>query len=827
MQQKFASHFSRDYPLILNKITQSIFVSVFGASVLGLTAFSMQVNAEDIQVNSSTTATVNSTVQPAKAEDVVQLADVVVTTRRREEKAQNVPTPITILSAKTLETQRLSKIEDLQQALPSLYVAFLNPRQSSVAVRGLGNNPASDGLEASVGVYLDNVYLGRPGMAVFDLLDIAQLELLRGPQGTLFGKNTTAGLLNISSKLPTFYPDNSAEISFGTRDYLQAKGSFSDALSETVAGRLSFYKTTQDGFVKNSYDGKDYNDTDRLGVRSQILWKPQDNFNLRVIADYNKQDDNQGAMLMYYQGPTFNSPAFGANYNRFIDNAQASGAKNLYNNWKDYQIDSDARQHMFVEQGGGSAEANWTLDSGKKLTSISAYRFWHFTPTNSDLISSNALINGGVSVKDEQYSQEIRFASADHQVIDWVTGLYYFQQNLKNKNFTIYGDVADAFYLYNVPTVRSLIASGQSNILDNRSSYSYGTTDTKSSAIFGQGTWHATPQFDVTAGGRVTYEDKSASIVRTAPIGGKDIATISVAERNLLNAQLGAYDSGDLSQNKVSYSGLLTGSYRFNPQNLLYTTYSHGEKSGGFNLSVGSAPTAGADSLKVDPEKADNYEIGLKQNFLNNKLQVNSNIFWIDVSDYQTTSYEQVGSSIVSVLANAGKVRSRGFEIDTTYQPIRRLTLNFNGSLNDTKYTEYRNAPAPSNISIPTGVNTQDLSGERVYGVPKWSANFNFRYDLQEKNNWQPYVSGSYAWRDWSYGTLDNNPEAKIKAYGLVNASFGARHRFGENEIDVSVWAKNLTDQAFVTNAWNSSNGTVLASAGQPRTIGATVKVNF
>ncbi len=148
---------------------------------------------------------------------------------------------------------------------------------------------------------------------------------------------------------------------------------------------------------------------------------------------------------------------------------------------------------MFVEQGGGSAEANWTLDSGKKLTSISAYRFWHFTPTNSDLISSNALINGGVSVKDEQYSQEIRFASADHQVIDWVTSIYYFQQNLKNKNFTIYGDVADAFYLYNVPTVRSLIASGQSNILDNRSSYSYGTTDTKSSTIFGQGTWHATP----------------------------------------------------------------------------------------------------------------------------------------------------------------------------------------------------------------------------------------------------------------------------------------------------------------------------------------------
>jgi iron complex outermembrane receptor protein len=178
--------------------------------------------------------------QPVNEADVVELDAVVVTTRRREEKAQDVPTPISILSGQTLESQRLSRVEDLQQALPSLNVAFQNPRQSSVAIRGLGNNPASDGLEASVGVYLDNVYLGRPGMVVFDILDVAQLELLRGPQGTLFGKNTTAGLLNITSKAPTFYPDNTLEISAGERNYFQAKGSLSDALTETVAGRFSF-----------------------------------------------------------------------------------------------------------------------------------------------------------------------------------------------------------------------------------------------------------------------------------------------------------------------------------------------------------------------------------------------------------------------------------------------------------------------------------------------------------------------------------------------------------------------------------------------------------
>lgn len=822
--QKHTFHFKRKR-LVLNKITQSLFISLIGCA-----GYSSIVYAEDIPTTSGTAVTEASTSNSqsnSKADDVIQLADVIVTTRRREEKAQNVPTPISILSAKTLETQKLSKLEDLQQALPSLNVAFLNPRQSSVAVRGLGNNPASDGLEASVGVYLDNVYLGRPGMAVFDLLDIAQLELLRGPQGTLFGKNTTAGLLNISSKQPTFDPDHSAEISFGSRNYLQAKGTFSDALSENVAGRLSFYKTTQDGFIHNTYNGKDYNNTDREGVRGQILWKPQENFNLRLIADYNKQDDDQGAMVVYYAGPTFNSTVYGNNYNRYLENATQSGAKNLYTNWKDKQIHSDAPQHMSVEQGGGSAEANWSLDSGKKITSISAYRFWNFTPTNSDFISSNALTNAGVSVRDKQYSQELRLTSAGNQKVDWVTGLYYFQQQLDNTTFSLYGDTADAFYLYNVPSVRTLIANGQSNILNNRDSYSYGTTETKSSALFGQSTWHATPKLDITTGARVTYEDKSASIYRTDPIGGTPVSGLSAAERNLLNAQLEAYDSGELKQHGLSYSGLLTGSYRLNPSTLAYATYSHGEKSGGFNLSIGSAPTAGANSLKVDPEKADNYEIGLKQNFLNNTLQLNSNIFWIDVSDYQTTSYEQVGNSVVSVLANAGKVRSRGIELDATYQPIRRLTLNFNGSLNDTTYTEYKNAPAPSNISIPTGVNTQDLSGERVYGVPKWIANFNFRYDLAEHNNWQPYVSGSYAWRDWSYGSLDNNPYSVIKAYGLTNASLGARHRIGENELDVALWVKNLANETYVTNTWNSSNGIVLASLGQPRTIGATVKLSF
>lgn len=788
--------------------------------LLGCTASSMVMAQNEIQ-ETQTELVQQQTVNEA---DVIELEAVVVTTRRREEKAQDVPTPISILSAQTLETQRLSRVEDLQQALPSLNVAFQNPRQSSVAIRGLGNNPASDGLEASVGVYLDNVYLGRPGMVVFDILDVAQLELLRGPQGTLFGKNTTAGLLNITSRAPTFYPDNTLEISAGERNYFQTKGSLSNALSETVAGRFSFYKTTQDGFIDNiaQPDADKLNDIDRQGIRGQILWQPTDNFNLRWIADYHEEDNQQGMTVTYSNGPTFRHAIHGENYNQFISNVTQAGgnAQNLY--YKNKQIASDARQRMEVDQGGTSLEANWTLDSGKKLTAITAYRFWNFTPTNSDNTTADAVRNTGVAVEDQQYSQELRLASASNDKLDWVTGLYYFQQNLDNHSFGYYGNAADAFLFYQNPALRPAIVNGTANILNNRETHTYGYADTKSYAAFGQGTWHITPKLDITAGARVTYEDKEARVNRVAPTGG-----VPTAYQTILNNQLGAYDSGELDISDTSYSGLFTASYKLTPNNLLYATYSHGEKSGGFNLAVGTAPVAGADSLKVRAEKADNYEIGLKQTLWNNRLQLNTNIFWVDVTDYQTTGTQQIGTTYVSVLDNAGEVRSRGVEVDATIRPIQGLSINVNGSWNDAIYSQYKNAPAPANISIPTGVAYQDLTGQRVYGVPEWIANFNFRYDAKKVSDWQPYLSGSYSWRDWSYGNLDNSRDSVIDAYGIYNASVGGRYDLGENQLDFSLWAKNLTNKTYVTNVWNWWNGSSGAILGQPRTIGATLKVSF
>jgi iron complex outermembrane receptor protein len=214
------------------------------------------------------------------ASHIEQTEDVVVTARRREEKAQDVPIPMTVLGGEELTATDTFRIEDIAQKLPSTNVTVSNPRQSSVSVRGIGNNPANDGLQPSVGVFLDGVYLGRPGMAVFDLIDLDQLELLRGPQGTLFGKNTTAGVLNITTKKPSFTAGGSAETAFGNLGDREFKAGITGPLDDRQAVRLSVYDTARDGLLHSAVTGKDYDDRSRYALHARLCRSAR----LRAIA---------------------------------------------------------------------------------------------------------------------------------------------------------------------------------------------------------------------------------------------------------------------------------------------------------------------------------------------------------------------------------------------------------------------------------------------------------------------------------------------------------------------------------------------------------------
>ena len=732
-----------------------------------------------------------------------QLETVTVTTRRREESSQDVPTPMSVVSGQNLETQRVYRIQDLQQLVPSVNVAYMHARQSSVSIRGLGNNPASDGLEGSVGLYIDNVYLGRPGMAVFDLMDIEQLEVLRGPQGTLFGKNTTAGVINISTRAPTFTPERSIETSVGEDGYFQTKGTISGPLNDELAGRFSAYRTRSDGDIKNEYNGHDLNGGSRDGFRAQLLFKPNEDFNLRWIGDYNEEDSSAGTRVLYDTGPTING------VNLYSARAAAAGATLVNGSHRKVNLDSD--QHVTVHQGGTSVEANWALPSDFTLTSISSYRFWNFTPKNDDGLNVASTYNAGVSVEDKQYSQEFRLASPKGEFFDYVVGAYYFGNDLDNKSFAYCGPQAD---IWN---------GTPAGALANIGSVGNGHIKTDSFALFAQGTWHLTERLDFTAGVRGTYEEKNAWVTRDAPVGG---AAVTGAAATARRGRAGAYDSGDLNQYSSSPSGLLNLSYRITDDVLGYATVSHGEKSGGVNLSVGSAPAAGADSLLIGTERANNAELGFKSTLWDRRLQLNANVFWTQVNAYQTNAYDDVNR--VQYLTNAGSVRSRGVEFESTVIPLRGLTLNFNGSFNDVSYLSYKDAPCPPEISQAPGAPAScDLSGHQVVGASKWIGNANGEYKWNLDNGFEPYVTGSYAFRSKAVGTVEDSDYGRIPSYAVVNLSTGLRGDFNQGQWDISLWLKNAFDKTYYTTLWTGGNGGYEGLLGTPRTLGVTGRYDF
>ena len=732
----------------------------------------------------------------AKAEQT-QVETITVTARRRAEDSQDVPIPIATLSGKDWDDSGQVRLEDLNQHLPSTNVQFANPRQTSIAVRGLGNNPANDALESSVGVYIDDVYLGRPGMANQDLFDIDQISLLRGPQGTLYGKNTTAGVLNISTRPASFTPEGSIEASageYGDASYYQVRSSISGPLiDDQLAGRIAFSKTMRDGFLDDVTDGRNLNEADRQGERGELLYTPSESLKVRLIGDYSEENSDCCASVLYSPGP--NGGAL------FYSKVAAAGGNVVYD--PDYQkVTIDTKQNMKVRQGGGSLQVDYSF-ADYDLTSVTAYRGWNFWPTNDgDSISIPAVINAGQHVDDSQWSQELRLASAAGGPVDWVVGLYYFYQTQDNSSYAQYGPNAGAYL-------------GRA-VLNNGYSLAHQDLNTDSYSGFGQGTWHVTDRFDLTAGIRQTYERKTARVIR-------DVATGNLA----IGAVFPAYDSGTLDVSTTRPSGLVSASYKLTDDVLVYSSLSSGAKAGGINPIVPN-PALGVESLFIEPEKAKDAELGVKTTWFDRRLQLNANLFWTNVEDYQATLLVQTTPGVFSqVLSNIGKVQTRGWEVEATAVPLEGLSLSLAASFNDATYESYKNAPCPAESAL-SGQTVCNLTGNPVVGAPRWVANPSVAYEHEIGHGLTLHTALDYAWRSDFFGAPDNSVFAKIDAYGLLNARIGVSGDIQKTSWDLTFWAQNLLDQAYVVGGLGAGNyGSYFEYPGQPRSYGATFRLGL
>ena len=768
-------------------------------------------------------------------------ADVVVTARRRTEQAQNVPIAISVVGVKELDNTGSFNVARLQQLQPTLQFYSTNPRNSSVNIRGLGAplGLTNDGIDQGVGVYIDQVYLSRVAVATLDFLDVQQIETLRGPQGTLYGKNTVAGAINITSRAPSFDFEGRAEVTIGNLEFKQAKASVSGPLTDQVAIRLGLSSTSRRGTVFNVATGNYVNELDNIGFRSAILWKPSPDLSLTLTGDYNRQNPECCAQIFVRVGST-QRPA-----NRQYDAlASAFGYEPPSRNAFDRLTDLDADLNAKNELGGLSLRGEYALGDGT-LTSVSAWRFWKWLPANDrDFTGLPITTLSQNPTRQDQYTQEFRYAG-EGRGFDYVLGLFGFYQDIHTTGTQRQGPAASRWLI------------NPSNALSNDPSVLNGLTAENdirlknfSGAIFGKLNWNVTDTLTLSPGGRLNYDDKVGSYVSIVRDGQGNLVPATggnprqVEQRAALQPQ--AFRDEAFRQWNVTYD--LTASYKPSRDVLVYGTYAHTFKSGGLNLN--GVPVAGGvpqtQFAQVAPEKVDHVEIGAKTQFWNRRITFNLTGFWTEIRDYQALVNDGQNSTLRGYLANAGKVRVRGFEGDFSIRPSDRVNLYVNGAYNDHEYVRFTNAPCPPERSGgpaapvgspggPAGVPGAqsplvcDISGQWLPGISKFAFSYGGEYNLPAQvfgNDGEAYIGVDANSRTRFSSNASRSIYTDIDGYTLTNLRAGFRTDSGVN---VFGWVRNVFDTQYyeVLAITPGNTGLIAGNVGDPRTYGMTVGLNF
>ncbi|MEA1085921.1 TonB-dependent receptor [Sphingomonas sp. CD22] len=772
-------------------------------------------------VAQTTTADTTQAEGAGNAEDV---ADVIVTARRRAEKAQDVPAALSVVGGALIDQSYTVNTQGLTTLIPSLNYSSANPRNTAFTIRGLGSSvvavsQANDGLEPGVGFYVDQVYHARPATAAFDFADLEQVEELRGPQGTLFGKNTTAGALNITTRAPTFTQEGFAELSYGERNLVQARGWVSGPITDGIAYRLSGVSTRRDGVIDNIRTGRDTNTLGTQAVRGQLLFKPDDAIRMRVIADftnfqayccgqvYLRTGTSQRAASRQFGGPAGLAAQFG----------YTPASTNPY----DRVTDIDGPLGVDTNEGGVSAITDWNLGFAT-LTSVSAWRFWNWDAENDrDYTGLPIQSSQHIPSRQDQYSQELRLASNGTGPLSYVVGLYGFRQRIVGRPISIYGPAA-ARYLIGTTTGTANTAV-PANLLDGYGQD--GRTDfrSRSYAAFGEVNWRLLPRLTATLGLRYTQEDKDGYYTTTVS-GGP--ATTNAA---LVNARLGVLraQSYEAHDSDGSLSGRGNIAWQATENTMAYASYARGFKSGGINMSGLPLDNSNRPVLAtavVRPERNETYEVGIKNTLFDRRLIVNIDGFYTKVHDFQATVVENSLTQTVQLrgyLSNIPEVTVKGIEADVTAVLLPGLSARTNVAYSDGTYSDYPAGPCP--LEVQTAATTQcSLTGRRLASLPRFAVTAGLDY-TRPIGSGAAFVHVDTASRSGYNGDPSLSRFTYIRGYNLTNANIG--YRFADGT-EVIVWARNLLDADYIQNltiqAGNS--GLILGSPSDPRTVGGTVR---
>ena len=712
------------------------------------------------------------------------LEEVIVTAQKREQNVQDVPIAVTVLDSEKINNAHAVGLEGLQQLVPSVSFRKGNTNRNSTAVvRGIGTVSFSIAAEPSVSTVVDGVVLGRSGQAFSDLYDLERLEVLRGPQGTLFGKNASAGVINITTKRPSDEFQGSIDASVFEDDEVRLKASVTGPLSDNARASLVIFNGEFDGYITNTFNGDTVSGYDRQGIRGMLDWDISDNVSmLAIVEDYSADDSCCADLEALPSGRNPASPA-------------APNSAGVVNDVADIDLDQRLIDHDFETRTLDDTTA-FSIQFDAELgdytfTSITAVREWDNTEfREGDFTSiagdSNLPVFGvpfqlhDVGIQSwEQTSQEFRIASPEDQTITWQAGLFYWNIE-SDRSFR-----RDASCQNNAGQVDAILAANPGltcNANDIVAATAIMGTEFKNLAVFGEGNARLTDTLRLIFGLRYTDDEVSFTHVRTNddPFGRKGVG---VREATLNTNFSGTTDETDTS-------GKLGIQWDVNDSDLFYATYSQGYKGPAFNVFYNMGPN---DTLPISSETNDSYEIGYK--LTRDNLIANFSLFRTDIEGFQAYNFDDSSGTTTTRLTNAGDVSTQGFEVDFIWKPTENFTLSGGLASIDAEIDRFN---CPLDV---LGTSCTDRSGLDVPFSPdlKYSLNANWLIPL---SNMDIILDATFVHTDEQVSTLPGNdgsvnPVTLLPEYDIFNASVG--FSFQEDKYRLTLIGKNLGDESYVT----------------------------
>lgn len=840
-----------------------------------------------VSMSLSTTARAQEAPATDESDEPTTLSTLTVTAQKREEALQDVPISVTALSEQLLQDTGVRDVKDLQTLVPGLTVTSTQSEaQTTARIRGIGTVGDNAGLESSVGVVIDGVYRPRNGVGFGDLGEIERIEVLKGPQGTVFGKNTSAGVINVITRRPSYSQSVEGELTIGNYGARGISASYNDALSDNAAFRVYAAKRERDGFLDVRTGAgprveKEDSDQNFHSLRGQLLLEPTENLDINFIADFTSREENCCAAVTTVRGGT--APIIDAlSPDEGVVRVADPFARVAYSNRSTEQD---------IKDKGISGEVNWVTPwfGAATLTSITAYREWNaingldFDFSSADLLYREPREDESLTGF-ETFTQEFRLTGSTDS-IDWMVGMFYADEDLaRNETYR----VGNAYEPYLSIAILSLVNPALGQLPNAATFYADATgrapgtvfagyaardrydQNAKSLAFFTNNTWHASDALDLTLGLRYTREEKELTSIYSNPNGSPGCAALlhptlgtarvaaALLARGVPATALPAVipqvigfgclpwanvlhngRSTRQEREEKEWSGTLKAAYRWNEHVMTYASAARGYKAGGFNLdrvqsstglSSGGSGIVPVNDTSFPGEFVDSYELGAKTTWADGNLLLNATLFHQTYDDFQLNSF--LGTSFV--VRSIPEVVSQGVDTEILWQPAAVKGLMLQGGLMYAD-TRYGDSIPGGDFVFPTGA-LYKLPGNRVSFAPYWSGTASATYEWGFGNDLiGRFNIGAKYMSDFNTGS-DLDIEKMQDAYTVVNArlGIGARNR----RWMVELWGLNIFDEEYAqvgfdaplqnvsplpNNPFNSFN----AFLGAPATYGVTFRFNY